>query len=283
MSKQTLKINNEQGTFTASDGVQLFEQSWFSKTEPKAIVVIIHGYAEHSTRYAHVAEYFASSGFAVHTFDLRGHGKSDGKNTHVNSFDEYLTDVDTFLSRVRDSHPGKKIFLLGHSMGGAIASLYVITRQPDLAGLLLSGAAVKISDDISPFLIKISGIIAGILPKLPTIKLDGTAISRDPQIVEKYDNDPLVYRGGIPARSGAEINRSTIQIQEKMEAIKLPLLVMHGTADRLADPEGSKQLYTRASSEDKTLKLYEGLYHEILNEPEKENVMADIVAWLDNH
>lgn len=281
MSKE--KVIHAEGDFTASDGFRLFEQSWLPQTEPKAVVIIIHGYAEHSTRYTHVAEYLTASGYAVFTFDLRGHGKSDGKNTYLNSFDEYLTDVDTFLARVKESHPGTKIFLLGHSMGGAISSLYTITRRPELAGLLLSGAAVKISDDISPLLIKLSGVIAKILPKLPTIKLDGTAISRDPNVVENYDSDPLNYRGGIPARSGAELTHATVAIQKNMEAIKLPLLVMHGTADRLADPEGSKQIYARASSEDKTLKLYEGFYHEILNEPEQKRVLGDIVDWLNKH
>lgn len=283
MNNEKSNMIHEKGNFTTSDEFQLFEQSWLPETDPKAVVVIIHGYAEHSSRYAHVAEYLVTAGYGVHSFDLRAHGKSDGKNTYINSFDEYLTDVDTFLSRVKEKHPGKKFFLLGHSMGGAISSYYTITRQPKLAGLMLSGPAVKISDDISPLLIKLSGVIAKIFPKLPTIKLDGTAISRDPKVVEKYDSDPLNYRGGIPARSGAELTRATMFIQEKMEDIRLPLLVMHGTADRLADPEGSKQIYARASSKDKTLKLYEGFYHEIFNEPEKERVFRDIVKWLNTH
>jgi len=269
--------------FETQDGLKLFEQSWHPENNANAIVAIIHGYAEHSSRYTHVAKYLVNHGYAVETFDLRSHGKSDGKNTFIRLFDEFLSDVDLFLKRVQERHQDKNIFLLGHSMGGLIASLFVVTRQPELQGLILSGAAVKISDDISPLLVKLSSIIGKILPKLPTIKLDGTAISRDPEIVKKYDNDPLTYRGGIPARTGAELNRATKMIQQQMEAIKLPLLIVHGTADRLADPEGSRQLYKRAESKDKTLKLYDGFYHEVMNEPEKERVLGDIVNWLEKH
>ena len=281
MSKSKSTVQHDESRFKTNDGLNLFEQSWQPVKQSKAVVVIIHGYAEHSGRYAHVAEYLINHGYAVETFDLRSHGKSDGKKTFIRSFDEFLSDVDVFLKRVKERHPNKNLFLLGHSMGGLIASLFVVTRQPELRGLILSGAAVKISDDISPLLVKLSSIIGKILPKLPTIKLDGTAISRDPEIVKKYDNDPLNYRGGIPARTGAELNRATKMIQQQMEAIKLPLLIVHGTADRLADPEGSRQLYERAESKDKTLKLYDGFYHEVMNEPEKEQVLADIVGWIN--
>jgi len=283
MSTKKANVIHSESVFSAADGYQLREQSWLPDADPKAIVAIIHGYAEHSDRYAHVADYLAAAGYGVLSFDLRGHGKSDGKNTHVGSFDEYLADVDIFLTRIRQSFPGKKLFLLGHSMGGAIASLYVITRQPDLAGLLLSGALVKISDDISPLLVKLSGFIGKILPKLPTIKLDSKAISSDPDVVRRYETDPLIYRGGIPARTGAEMNRAATRIQSDMEAIKLPVLIMHGTADRLSDPAGSQQLHDRVASTDKTLKLYPEFFHEIMNEPEKKQVLADIAAWLKQH
>ncbi|MDZ7342197.1 MAG: lysophospholipase [candidate division KSB1 bacterium] len=272
---------HEDGKFKTNDGLNLFEQRWQPSAEPKAVIIIIHGYAEHSGRYAHVAEYLVNHGYAVETFDLRSHGQSDGKNTFIRSFDEFLSDVDLFFKRVNERHPNQKLFLLGHSMGGLIASLFVVTRKPDVKGLILSGPSLKISDDISPLLVKLSSVIGKIVPRLPTIKLDGTAVSRDPEIVKKYDTDPLNYRGGIPARTGAEFNRATKMIQEQMEAIDLPLLIVHGTADRLADPAGSQQLYERAQSKDKTLKFYDGFYHEVMNEPEKERVLADIVAWLD--
>ncbi len=281
MAEKKMQIQLEEGSFKTYDGLNLFEQRWQPATEPKAVIVIIHGYAEHSGRYAHVAEYLVNHGYAVETFDLRSHGKSSGKNTQIKSFDEFLSDVDLFLTRVKERHPNTKLFLLAHSMGGTITTLFAITRKPDIKGIILSGATLKLSDEISPLLVRMSSIIGKILPKLPTIKLDGNAVSRDPEIVQKYNTDPLNYRGGIPARTGAEFNRAIKLIQKQMELVTLPLLILSGTADRLSDPEGSKQLYERAQSKDKTLKLYEGLYHEILNEPEKEKVLGDIVAWMD--
>lgn len=283
MNQNLFKVQHNNGIFEAADGFKLYEQSWFPKSEPKAVVIIVHGYAEHSGRYAYVAEYLCGYDYVVETFDLRGHGKSEGKKTYVKSFDEYLKDLDQFLIRTRGKYPEKPIFLFGHSMGGVIVTLYAITRQPKVKGLLLSGAALKISDDISPLMLRLSPIIGFLFPKLPTIKLDSTAVSRDPEVVKWYDNDPLNYRGGVPARTGAEINRATKCIQSQMESIELPLLIMHGTADRLADPEASKKLYSRANSKDKTLKLYEGSYHEILNDPEKARVMDDMMKWLDAH
>jgi acylglycerol lipase len=283
MDPGTPEVRHNQGNFKAADGLSLFEQWWRPETGPKAAVAIVHGLAEHSSRYAHVAEHLARGGYAVDTFDLRGHGRSEGRRAFIRSFDEFLADLDLFLARVRSRHRRTPVFLLGHSMGGGITPLFVITRKPDISGLILSAGALKISDDISPLLIRMSGIVGRILPKLPTIKLDSSAISRDPEVVKHYDNDPLNYRGGTPARTGAEIVRATRRIQAQMEAITLPLLILHGTADRLTDIEGSKQLYARAASSDKTLKLYDGLYHEILNEPEKARVLEDIVQWLDAH
>jgi acylglycerol lipase len=277
------QIQYEEGMFKTNDGLNLYEQRWQPGKQPKAVIVIIHGYAEHSGRHVHVADYLVNHGYTVETFDLRSHGRSEGKNTHIRSFDEFLSDVDLFLKRVKERHPNKNLFLLGHSMGGTIAVLFAITRKPDLKGIILTGATLKISDEISPFLVRISSILGKLVPKLPTIKIDCNAISRDPEVVKKYDNDPLVYRGGIPARTGAEFTRATKLIQKQMEFVTLPLLILSGTADRLSDPEGSKQLYEQAQSKDKTLKLYDGFYHEILNEPEKKKVLADIVEWLEVH
>ena len=274
-------MKHDTGRFETADGMNLFEQWWRPEEKPKATVIIVHGYAEHSTRYTHVAEHLVNNGYDIETFDLRGHGQSEGKRAFVRSFDEYLGDLEQFLERVRQRMKTKNMFLLGHSMGGAIVSLFAITRKPDIKGLILSGPALKISDDISPLLVRLSSIIGTFLPRLPTIKLDSSGISRDPEVVRRYDNDPLVYRGGIPARTGAEITGATKMIQAQMETITLPLLILHGADDRLADPEGSKSLYERAQSKDKNLKLYEGYYHEVMNEPEKKMVLADIVEWTD--
>ncbi len=272
MTGETGQVHHERGMFDARDGFRLFERWWLPKDASKATVVIVHGYAEHSERYVHVAQYLTGQGYGVYTFDLRYHGRSGTPKAYVRSFDDYLSDLDVFLERTRAREPGKPMFLLGHSLGGAIVTLFTITRKPDLKGIILSSPALMISDEVSPFLIKISGFIGRILPKLPAVKLACTAISRDPEVVRCYDADPLVYRGGTPARTGAELVRAIKIIQARMEEITLPVLIIHGTEDRLAKIEGSRQLYDRVNASDKTLKIYEGLYHETMNEPEEEQV-----------
>ena len=272
------------GAYESDDGLRLFEQGWSPAGSPKAVVAIVHGYGEHSARYVHLAEELTRNGYAVSTFDLRGHGQSQGDpRTFVRSFEEHLDDLEDFLSRVRERHPGRPLFLFGHSMGGTISTLFAIARQPEIRGLLLSGASLKLSDKYSPSLITLAKIISALFPKLPLLKLDASAVSRDPEVVRDYVRDPLVHHGGIPARTGAEMNRAMELIRQRMEALEVPLLIMHGTGDLLADPEGSRQLYDRSQSADKDLRLYEGLYHEILNEPEKAQVLADMVEWLDAH
>ena len=267
--------------FITKDGKKLFRKSWLPEKEPKAVMIIVHGFAEYCDRYHHVAQYLNEFGYAVESFDLRGHGHSDGIRTYVHSFENLLDDLDIFLEQCAEKYPDKPIFMFGHSMGGAIVSLFSITRQPDIAGILLSGASIKVSDEISPTLVKLSKILGKIVPKMQTIKLKSEHISHDPEIVKKYDNDPLVYRGGVLARTGAELNKATEKIQAQMGKFKLPVLIMHGDIDKLADCDGSKMFYDHISSQDKTLKLYEGFYHEIVNEIGKDKVLRDISDWLE--
>jgi acylglycerol lipase len=276
---------HSESTFKAKDGLDLYEQWWMSEGEMKGMVVIVHGLAEHCGRYAHVAAALNEQGYAVGSYDQHGHGKSDpsGPKAVIDTFDALWDDLDIFMARARERANGKPLFLMGHSMGGEIIVGYVLDRQPVVRGLIASAAAVKISDDISPLLLTVASVLSKIAPKMPTIVLDGTAISRDQAVVDKYDSDPLNYRGGVPARTGGEMNRVIKFIKTNMEKITLPILIMHGTEDRLADPQGSKDLYANVKSADKTLRLYDGLYHEILNEPEQGEVIADMVQWLDAH
>ncbi len=269
-------------TFSNNDNFELFEQTWPCK-DARGVVLITHGIAEHSSRYAHVAQSLVEAGYLVVGFDLRGHGKSSGKRTYINSFQDYLNDLQAVLDRVQETYRDLPLFLLGHSMGGAIVARFLIERKPAVAGAILSAPSVKISDDISPFLQKISGIISAILPKLPVVKLDSASISKDPAVVKAYDDDPLNYRGGVLARTGAEMLNTTRVIQANAGAIDLPLLILHGSEDKLADVSGSKMLDEKVSSNDKTLKIYDGLFHEILNEPERDQVKADIINWLNAH
>jgi acylglycerol lipase len=270
---------HEEGTLTAQDGTLLYTQSWRA-ARPKAIVVLIHGIAEHSARYRHVGNFFAESGYTVHTMDLRGHGRSPGKRILIRQMDEYSRDVATFLSWIRQQDGDRPLFLFGHSMGGLIVTYYVLNQRPVLRGVVLSGPALQL-ESVSPLVLTVGRVLAQFFPAAPMKTLDSTAISRDPTVVAAYATDPLVYHGSIPAATGLAMVNAVADINSKMEAFELPLLIVQGAADRLVDPEGSKQLYARAGSTDKTLKLYPGLYHEVLNEPEKEEIMAEIVAWFD--
>jgi acylglycerol lipase len=276
----TTTCTHAEGALTTGDGVILYTQSWCA-AQPKATIALIHGIAEHSARYSHVGEYLAAHGYTVHTMDLRGHGRSPGKRILVRQMEEHSKDVADFLTWVRAQATDTPLFLLGHSMGGLIVTYYVLSQSPQLTGVILSGPALKL-ESVSPLLIAAGRLIAKIMPELPMKTLDTTAISRDPVVLKANIDDPLVHHGGIPAATGLAMVQAVDYVQGQMENFRLPLLIVQGTADRLVDPEGSKQLYARAQSVDKTLKLYEGLYHEVLNEPEKEEVLADILAWLED-
>lgn len=277
-------MRHNEDIFITFDGLRLFEQWWLPEDKPKAVVIIVHGYGEHSGRYGHAAEYLTQNGYCVYAFDLRGHGRSEGKRAFVWSFGEYLIDLENFLSRIRKAEGRKPVFILGHSLGGTIATLFAITRKPDINGLILSGPFLKFTGDISPLLQNLALLLGPFFPKMPLFKrLNVYLISRDPEVVARYESDPLIYHGRTYVREAAEIIRAIKQIQAQMGTVSLPLIILHGTSDRLSEVEGSRQLYSRASSTDKTLKLYEGLYHEVLNEPQKMRVLADIVAWLDRH
>ena len=272
---------HETDSLRVADGRQLFTQRWLPGGAVKAHLLIVHGYAEYSARYEHLADFLTTHRYAVHSFDLRGHGRSEGLKAYVDRFELYLKDLTAVLDAVKVSAKKQPIFLFGHSMGGAIVTLYVISRQPRLRGVILSGAALQVSKEISPLLQRFSSVIGSWAPKLKTITLDSKAVSRDPAVVKAYEQDPLIYHDGTYARTGAELIRATKQIQANMEKFKLPVLLLHGTADRLTEPDGSRDLEQRAASTDKTLHLYDGLYHELINEPEKEQVMQDILEWLE--
>lgn len=254
---------------------------WLPVGEARATVVLVHGLKDHSARYEYVGCRLAARGYATYAFDLRGHGESDGERFFVETFDEYVEDLVVFVDRVRGREEGRPLFLLGHSMGGAIASLFVLDRKPDLRGLVLSAPALEPNENVSPVLIRLSGLISRFFPKAPVTKVDVKSLSHLPAVVEAARKDPLSNERPAPARTGYEILRAMRRIRERAVEISSPLLVMHGTEDHLTNPRGSETLFKRASSVDKYLRLYEGLYHEILNEPEREQVLEDIVLWMD--
>lgn len=273
-------MESEESTWQTFDGHELFERRW-RPAQPKAAVAIVHGLAEHSGRYEHVAQRLVAAGYATYALDLRGHGRSDGRRVFVRSADEHVHDVKRFLERVREREAGRPMFVLGHSMGGLIVTLMLTADAPDLRGAVLSGAALRSTRRSARLLQGLVRLLGRLLPRLPLARLDSADVSRDPAVVQRYDDDPLVFSGRMPAATARALILAGREIAPEMESITLPILILHGSEDALVDPESSRQLYERVSSRDKALKVYEGLYHEILNEPEQDQVMADIVAWLD--
>ena len=273
-----------EGIFITPDGVKLFERSWKTEAGSRAAVLIVHGFAEHSGRYFYVADELARAGYSIYMFDLRGHGQSEGSRATVNSFNEYLHDLELFLGRVKILEPDKPIFLVGHSLGGAIAALFASARQDDIKGLILSSPLVKVPEGMSSFFISILSFLSRCVPFLPLVeKVDSALISRDKDVVKRYRDDPLVHHRKMSAREADEVVKSIQRIKRGAGDISLPILLLHGTADRVADIKGTEELYELVSSKDKEMKRYEGFYHEIMNEPEKGTVISDIISWMDKH
>jgi len=275
------EVIHESGTFGAHDGLRLYYQHWRPATTPLAVLVIVHGLAEHSGRHERFGCELAEAGYAVETFDLRGHGRSEGMWGYVSSFDDYVRDLETFLQNVSARQAHLPLVLMGHSMGGTIAALLAISRRFPLAALILSAPAVRLWQDTGWVVRAFAHLMSRFLPKMRTMPLAAQYISRDLTVVEAYVHDPLVYRAGLRVRTVYEFLRATQRVREGAAAIREPLLILQGTADRLVQPRGAAELYEKASSPDKTLRLYEGLYHELLNEPERERVLMDILAWLE--
>ena len=273
-----------EGSFKGEKILTLYYQGWLPEQTPKAMLLIVHGLAEHSGRYMNVVDYFVPRGYAVYGFDQRGHGKSEGARCYVDRFTDLITDLHIFVHMVHGFHRGVKLFLLGHSIGGVIAIAYATQYQDELSGLILSGAGLKAGESITPLMKLMARVFSAVFPKMGVSTIEASAISKDKAVVDAYVNDPLVYRGKISARLGNELMKMMDKyLPPRMQQIKLPILIMHGTEDRLMNKEGSTLIYNAAGSSDKTLKLYEGYYHEIYNEPERGQVFSDVEAWLTRH
>jgi acylglycerol lipase len=276
-------MKHKEGKFKGYKGLRLYYQCWLPDKKPKAVLLVAHGLAEHSGRYKNLVEYFVPKGYAVYALDHRGHGKSEGARSYIDNFNDYLIDLKTFFDKVRNENKGARIFLFGHSLGATIAVAYAVDHQDELAGLMVSGSSLVPPPGVSPALLAMAGILSALVPKMGVTLLDASTISRDQSVVDAYVNDPLVFRGKIPARTGAELARMWKQLLDGVGKIKLPTLIMHGGADQLSDPRGSKLLYERIGSKDKTLKIYDVCYHEICNEPERKQVCGDMEKWLTRH
>jgi acylglycerol lipase len=264
---------------TGVRGRRIFWQAWLPETEPRALVLVAHGASEHSDRYAHVARRLVDEGFAVYAIEHRGHGRSDGPRALIDRLDHAVADLDQLVRLASERHPEAQVFLLGHSMGGAIAVRYAVLHGDRLSGLILSGPLAAL--EAAPAAQRVAArVLSALTPRLPVVAIDASLVSRDPAVVQAYVEDPLVHHGKLPARTVAELAAAIDAFPDEVAKITVPTLIMYGTADGLCPPAGSVMLNERIGASDKTLKAYEGLQHEILNEPEQHQVIDDLSAWL---
>ncbi len=275
-------VQAEDASFVGARGVRIHVRSWLPDGPPAGVVVIAHGFAEHGGRYAAVAERLTAAGIAVRAPDHRGHGLSEGKRTSIVRFGDYVDDLTAVVAQARARWPSLRLALLGHSMGGLIALDLAVRQGVPLDGLVLSAPAAC-PREVSRFTLAVGRALSRVAPNTGVLRLPLNRISRDPAVVEAYDNDPLVFRMPIRARLGAEMLDAMDRVDAGLPDLRVPLLVMQGTADGLVDPGCGPRVYGRAGSDDKTLKMYDGLWHEIFNEPERDHVLADLTGWLGSH
>ncbi len=268
--------------FTAYDGTELAAMRWTTAVaEPRGVVVISHGLKDHTGHYAAFAARLATAGYIVYAFDLRGHGRSAGPRVSPRRWLDYARDLEDFIRTVEKREPNRKLFLFGHSMGGAIATIVAQGHQPRLAGLILSAPALAV--DAPPLLLAFTQLAGVLLPNAKALDLPNSDFSSDPAVGKAMAADPLISQRPGPARTAFGLVDGMRLIWERIDSVSMPVLALHGTRDSLTAPSGSRELIKAASSTDKTLRIYEGLFHDLLHEPKHDVVEADIVAWLDAH
>jgi acylglycerol lipase len=268
-------------TFEGTGGVRIFLRSWRPAGRPRAIVVVCHGVNSHGGQYLWVAEQLVAAGHSVYALDLRGRGKSGGDRFYVDDIAEYVSDVAQVVKLAKAREPGLAVFLLGHSAGGVVSCTYVLDQQRELAGLICESFAFKVP--APDFALAIIKGLSSFAPRLPVLKLKNKDFTRDPKALESLNNDPLIANEVQPAKTVAALVRADERLEKEFPRITLPVFILHGTADKATVPKGSQFFYDTAGSKDKTLKLYEGHYHDLFNDIGKETVMADTRRWIDQH
>ncbi len=267
--------------FKGVQGTKLFFQAWIPKNPPKAIIQIIHGYSEHSGRYLNVVNALIPRSYAIFISDHRGHGKSEGLKAYVKSFNHFVEDQKRFYDLIRTKHPTLPLFVLGHSMGSVIARLFVAQYPEGIDGLILSGAGTKIGS-MSPFFKFVADILFIFLPKMRIAMDTADYLSHDPEVVRSYREDDLVFKKST-VQLGVEFIKGLRKSIRLSKRIQIPTLVQAGSKDKLLTH--AKRNAELLIMKDKTIKIYEGLYHEVYNELETERgvVLTDLGNWLDSH
>ncbi|MEP6847834.1 MAG: lysophospholipase [Acidobacteriota bacterium] len=268
----------KESSFEGTGGLNIATRSWAPEGTRRAVLAIVPGFNSHSGYYNWVAEQFVAAGVAVYSVDLRGRGKSDGERFYVTSFDDYVSDVAKLVEIARSENPGSPVFILGHSAGGVVACMYTLEHQAELAGLVCESFAFQVP--APDFALAVLKGLAHVFPHAHVLHLKNKDFSRDPKAVEIMDNDPLISNETQPTQTVAQMVIADEKLKAAFPQITLPVLIIHGTEDKATRYQGSQLFYDTASSEDKTIKLYEGHFHDLLNDIDKEVVVADIKNWV---
>jgi len=259
-------------------GLKIFVRAWRPADAARGVVVLVHGFNSHSGYYTWVAEQFVGDGLAVYALDLRGRGKSDGERFYVGQFSEYVSDVAALVSLAKSRERGLPVYLLGHSAGGVVSCMYTIEHQAELAGLVCESFAFQVpAPDFA--LAALKGL-SHLAPHAHVLRLKNEDFSRDAAVVKHMNEDPLIAHETQPTKTVAEMARADDRLKREFPLIRIPVLILHGTADKATKPSGSQLFYDTVGSADKTIKLYDGHYHDLLNDVGRETVIADIRAWI---
>jgi len=260
-------------------GLGIFVRSWTPGRETRGAVVICHGVNSHSGYFTWAAEQLVASGLAVYALDLHGRGQSDGERFYLDRISDYVHDVHAVVRLARSRHPGLSIFLLGHSAGGVVSCVYTLEHQTELAGLICESFAFQVA--APDFALAVVKGLSHLAPHAHVLRLKNEQFSRDPAVVEAMNSDPLIANEVQPTKTVAELVRADERLRKEFPLITLPVLILHGTADKVTNPKGSQLFFDTAGSVDKTLRLYEGHVHDLLNDLGKASVMTDIATWID--
>lgn len=265
-------------TVTSVGGVRLFIRSW-QPVAARGVVVICHGFNSHGGYYRWTGEHLAARGLATYALDLRGRGRSEGERFYIESMSDYVHDLATVVTVARSRHQGLPTFVLGHSAGGVTACVYALEHPQELTGLICESFAFELPAP-AVALAALKGL-SHLAPHAHVLRLENENFSRDPEVVRAMNEDPLIAHETQPALTVAELARADARLRRDFALVTLPLLILHGTADSATKPSGSQAFYDAAGSRDKTLKLYDGHVHDLLNDVGRELVLADILAWIE--
>jgi alpha-beta hydrolase superfamily lysophospholipase len=268
--------------WTSKDGTKLYAKYWAPDGNAKAVVCLVHGLGEHCERYDHVAEMLNSNGMGLYGFDHRGHGRSEGKRGFIPDYEVLMEEIDLLLQHAREQFPDVPVFLYGHSWGGNAVANYLIRRQPDVQGALITGPWLRLTNPPSAFMAAMARFINNIFPSLQQSNgLSSSDLSHNTDVVKAYDDDPLVH-GKVTPRLFVTTSEAGEYAIANAAKVKVPVLLMHGTADNITSPAGTQAFYENLGAR-KALKMYEGMYHEVHNEVENSLVLADMLQFFTQY